>query len=364
MTEQVQPRRVAKLSFKDGKYYAIFDGKVLAKSASKDYVVNKIRNRDCVRALAMQVYDVDENETHFDVSTSSVNQGVFAPEDAPIEADHTNWSINDRFEFLETLVQMIVDKQINSLIITGEGGLGKTHVVLEGLKKNNLKDVNVVYEEHVKELQKKALETKVDDAAADDEDDDTPNKEAPIDTWVNDGHYLIVKGFSTARALYRTLYENRTKLVIFDDCDSIQKDQNAINIIKSAADSYNVRRVDWYSENPFSDLPKSFIFEGQIIFISNMTYHRIDQAIRSRSMCVDLSMTIDQKIERMESFVESNTFMPDVSLQYRRDSLNFIREHKDIIRDLTIRTLILVIKIRMGNSPKWKELAEFIVRTN
>jgi hypothetical protein len=180
----------------------------------------------------------------------------------------------------------------------------------------------------------------------------------------NKGDFIFIKGYSTAKALYRILYENRDKICVFDDCDSIQKDANAVNLIKAAADSYDDRWVSWYSENPFSDLPRSFKFEGQIIFISNLSYHHVDQAIRSRSMCVDLSMTVDQKIERMAKIVEGEEFMPNLPIEHKRDALEFLKEKRFVVRDLTLRSLISVAKIRTGGSDNWKSLAEYIIRTN
>ena len=37
----------------------------------------------------------------------------------------------------------------------------------------------------------------------------------------------MVKGYSTAKGLYRTLFENNGMVIIFDDCDSILKDDVA-----------------------------------------------------------------------------------------------------------------------------------------
>ena len=383
MTEVIvkDAARIAKLSFENGKYVARFNGRVLASSRSKEYVVGKIRSRDCSRAVELGVYDVEE-EHHF------VTEGTPATIEGLQIEESIEFDINTRFEFLETLVQMIVDKKTPSLLITGEGGLGKTFTVKNVLSKNGLEDVAV----HAKEVaearakaeaeakaaeeaakkaakalaKKKKGEDSEEDAKEEEDDESVPIVPAtfnPVEVR-NIGDFIIVKGYSTAKALYRILYENRDKICIFDDCDSIQKDQNAVNLIKAAADSYDDRWVSWYSESPFSDLPSSFRFEGQVIFISNWPYHKVDQAIRSRSMCVDLSMTADQKITRMAVIVESPEFMPEVPVEMKQEALMFLKERRHVVRDLTMRSLITTIKIRTSDAPNWAQLAEYIVRTN
>ena len=136
-------RRVAKLTFEEGKYVARYNGRLLAKSFNKEYVVEKIRTRDCARAIELGVYDVEE-ESH--MTTEGVNPEILEEEDA-IEFD-----INTRFEFLESLVKMIVQKNIPSLLITGEGGLGKTFTVKKVVSEAGLDDVANHMEEQRQEL--------------------------------------------------------------------------------------------------------------------------------------------------------------------------------------------------------------------
>lgn len=365
-----EAKRVAKLQFEEGKYVARFNGRILASSRSKEYVINKIRSRDCSRAAEVGVFDV-EDEQHF--QTEGV-AGFFAGEDE----ESVEFDINTRFEFLETLVRMIVNKNIPSLLITGEGGLGKTFTVKKVILEMGLDDVALHMDERRKleaeyeaavvaaAAAEKAIAKRANKKKKDDEDEEEIVVPVipPAPPTTNVGDFIFVKGYSTAKALYRILYENRNKICIFDDCDSIQKDANAVNLIKAASDSYDDRWVSWYAENPFSDLPQSFRFEGQIIFISNLSYHHVDQAIRSRSMCVDLSMTTEQKIERMTKIVESAEFMPEASVEHKSEALKFLNEKRHAVRDLTLRSLISVIKIRMGNAANWAQLAEYIVRTN
>jgi hypothetical protein len=174
--------------------------------------------------------------------------------------------------------------------------------------------------------------------------------------------YVTIKGYSTPKGLYRTLFENNNAVIVFDDCDSILKDPVALNLLKGALDSYGKRIISWNAESfgKDDDLPRSFEFKGKVIFISNMDQDNIDQAIRSRSMMIDLSMTDDQKIDRMEFIAKSDEFLPEYDATQKADALALIRELKDEAKEISLRTLISVTKIRAANKD-WKDLAAYVL---
>ena len=250
------------------------------------------------------------------------------------ESKSEKFNINERFEFVENLVQMIASGLTPSAVITGEGGLGKTYTVNKTLVSEGLKDLT--------------------DAGA-----------LEIGSTINrQNSFTSVKGYSTPKGLYRTLYENKDSVVVFDDCDSILKDPVALNLLKSALDSYGKRVISWNAETGFGrddDLPRSFEFKGRVIFISNLSQDKIDQAIRSRSMMVDLTMTEDQKIERMEVISQSDEFLPEFSNEFKKDALDLIRSLKNDAKEISLRTLISVTKIRASGNKNWKGMATYIL---
>lgn len=244
---------------------------------------------------------------------------------APSVSD--KFTINTRFSFVEKVVKMVGTGVQASAVITGEGGLGKSFTVLKTLKAMGMVDINDI-------VPGQAV---------------NPKKV-----------FTQIKGFSTAKNMFRTLYENNGSTIIFDDCDSILKDAIAINILKAALDSYDKRVITWGAEmRGDDDLPRSFEFTGKIVFISNLNQNKIDQAIRSRSMLIDLSMTQDQKLDRMEHLIASSDFMPEYSVAIKKDAIALIRQLKDTAREISLRTLITVSKIRATAGDDWAELAEY-----
>jgi hypothetical protein len=286
----------------DGTNYVAKIGNKTIKSYSKAYVERKVKALAGDMEEAMVV--ATEKSSRFDINT--------------------------RFGFVEKLVTMVATGVQPSAVITGEGGLGKTYTVTKTLAENGYTDISDL---------------------AEFEDGSIINARKCFTT---------VKGYSTAKGLYRTLFENNKSIIVFDDCDAVLKDPVALNLLKGALDSYGKRIISWNADMRDDDLPRSFEFTGRVIFISNMDQSKIDQAIRSRSMMIDLSMTLDQKIDRMEHIALSTEFLPEYDAKVKTDALSLIREIKDDCKEVSLRTLIAVCKIRACNKD-YKELAEYML---
>ena len=169
----------------------------------------------------------------------------------------------EMFTNLERLTKMVGRGIQPSLVVTGGAGMGKTHLV-----KQTLADMGL------------------------DESTD----------------FVHFKGRATPAGLFITLYENSDKIIVLDDCDSVFKDDDAVNILKGALDSYDSRKISYITSKPLKDtdgneLPRHFEFTGRIIFISNIEQSKLDEAIRSRSFVADIDMTQDQMFTRIEQLM-------------------------------------------------------------
>jgi hypothetical protein len=157
------------------------------------------------------------------------------------------------------------------------------------------------------------------------------------------------------------LYDNNGKLIIFDDCDSVLEDKVALNILKSALDSYEKRTITWMAKmNRNDEYPQQFDFTGRIIFISNKSKESMNDAILSRSLTVDLTMTPNDKIDRMSAILGS--ILPEYSLEAKKEALDFLKTVKDKV-SLNMRMLIMVTKMRATYPNNWKDMAEYMVKS-
>lgn len=313
-----------KLNPATNKWEAIFNNKVLASSPDQEYVERVItggfsKKAKAAGVSAVRVITVIDGKH---VATA----GGETVEIVPVRTVEQEFDINERFTILQDYVEMVGSGELASALITGEGGLGKSFTTMKSLKQIGLRDITQV----------------------------------PVTARNNAKGYVIVKGYSTAKGLYRTLYENRNQIIVFDDCDSILRDPTAVNVLKAALDSYDERIVTWNAENGFGedDLPKSFTFEGGVIFISNMSKHKIPQALRSRALCADVSMTRYEIVSRMTAIVETGEFMKEVDQDIKMEALQFVSEHahNPMVTELNLRSLIAVVKVRVSKPKHWQRL--------
>jgi hypothetical protein len=287
------------VKFVGGKYVAVINGKTVKRSnkAHMDYVIRKAQ--------------------------SESNDSTPAPE--------SRFTINQRFGFVSDMVTMLANGAQASVVVTGPGGLGKSFTVSQTLTALGFKDVSVLEDFAVGTILKTAKT------------------------------FRVIKGYSTPKGLYRTLYENKDGVIVFDDCDSVLKDPTSLNLLKGALDSYSRRIISWRADIKDEDLPTSFEFKGRVVFISNLSASNIDQAILTRSLAVDLSMTTKQKVERMRHLLSTGEFMPEFDKTVKADAMDLIEKYQDSVKELSLRTLIQVTKIRQSAGKNWSDLAEYAI---
>ena len=292
---------MTQVTFVNGKYQAIINGKTVKRTsrAHMDYVLRKAG-----------------------LASTTVEAA------APTESRFT---INERFGFVSDMVTMLCNGAQASVVVTGPGGLGKSYTVTKTLEANGFTDISVL--------------------------DDS----FEVGAKIAKNKFIVIKGYSTPKGLYRLLYENRDGVIVFDDCDSVLKDPVSLNLLKGALDSYSRRIISWRADIKDEDLPTTFEFKGRVVFISNLGSSQIDQAIITRSMAVDLSMTTKQKVERMAHIMNSGEFMPEAEMTHKRDALALIDHLKDKVKELSLRTLIQVTKIRANAGKNWQNLAEYTI---
>lgn len=226
------------------------------------------------------------------------------------------------FNNLERLTKMVGRGIQPSLVVTGMAGMGKTHIVKETLTDMGL------------------IESK---------------------------DFVHFKGRATAAGLFVTLYENSDKIIILDDCDSVFRDDDAVNILKGALDSYDTRKISYITSKPLKDeygdpLPRHFEFTGRVIFISNIAQSKLDEAIRSRSFVADISMNTEQMFLRMEQLIgKMENKIPMKAKQQALEIMKDLHSKYEGI-DINLRSFIKAARIcAMGFEDPTSLVAEQII---
>ena len=240
--------------------------------------------------------------------------------------------ISDRFEILEDLAIGSTTGEIRSLIVSGPAGLGKSFTI-----------------------------------------------EKTLNQWDPDGtNYTIIKGYVRATGLYKTLFAHSApgQVVVFDDADTIFFDDTSLNMLKAVCDSTENRTVSYLAESQLFDdgtaerLPKSFEFQGTIIFITNYDFdamiekgHKLAPhllAMMSRSHYIDLSMKTKRDYMVRIHQVISKGLLDNVGLTHvaQQEVVSFIDANKDTLRELSIRVALKVASIRKLKEQKWEKIAK------
>lgn len=245
--------------------------------------------------------------------------------------DEIEQKLIDRFEVLGMMTEAALAGDVNAMIVSGPAGLGKSFTV------------------------EKALES-----------------------WDPNGtDHRVVKGYVKATALYKLLYTHRARgqVLVFDDADDVFLDETAINLLKAALDSTERRIISYMTENSLIDdetaerIPKSFRFEGTVIFITNYDFDSMIergnklaphlQALVSRAHYVDLAMKNKRDyIIRIRQVVRmgllKNIGLTDAA---QREVCEFIESNQDRLRELSLRMALKVGTIRRRNPNNWTKVA-------
>ena len=242
--------------------------------------------------------------------------------------DEINARIAERFEVLEEMTQAAIDGDVRALIVSGPAGLGKSFSVEQKLEANLIPDD------------------------------------------------CIVKGYVKATGLFKLLYQNRHKgdVLVFDDADSVFFDDTALTFLKAVLDSSDRRVVSYLSEGKLVDeetaelLPKSFQFDGTIVFITNLDFddmidrgHKLAphlEALISRAHYIDLSMkTKRDYIVRIRQVVSTGLLKRSgLDEDGERDVIEFVESNQDNLRELSLRMVLKVATCRRKGG-NWKRTA-------
>jgi hypothetical protein len=247
-----------------------------------------------------------------------------------------------RFEVLREMTKAVKAGDVRAMIVTGPPGVGKSFGVEEVLSKDDL--FNTLGERKPK--------------------------------------YEIVKGAMSAIGLYSKLYQysDNKSILVFDDCDSILLDDVSLNILKAALDSSKKRTISWNTDSRIlrsEGIPDKFEFKGGAVFITNLKFENVRSkklqdhlsALESRCHYIDLRMDSErEKVLRIEQIVFSpeagqNGMLDDYDLSdiAKHEVVDFIKENKAMMREISLRTVLKVADLRKSFPTNWVNMAKVTV---
>lgn len=242
----------------------------------------------------------------------------------------------EQLDDMKTIIGAVAKGASNFCIILGAGGLGKTHTVEETLGELGLEDGN---------------------------------------------GYFKNTSSGSAVGLYKTLFMNRTGIVVLDDCDTIVATQEGRNLLKAALDTKKKRKLTWskvgswlfdpkneeemakamdsiaVGEEP-EMFPKYFDFEGRVIMISNLPADTLDPdgALATRGFIITLNPTT------AEVFAFMRKIAPKIPVEGRTLTHEERMEVVDMIEKqpgtANIRKLVRGLNMCASGVPNWQRIVE------
>jgi hypothetical protein len=236
--------------------------------------------------------------------------------------------IRERFEVLDILADSCFTGISRSLIVSGPPGVGKSHGI--GLR----------MKEH---------------------DPDGTNS-------------ISVSGYVRTTGMIKILYQYRSagQVVVFDDADSILRDEDSLTILKRVCDTTRERRVFYASEYQLMTddgevIPTSFDFDGAVIYLTNLDFDELIrsrnkmgphlEAMISRSHYIDMSMKSRRDYMIRIRQVLDEGLLDDLLLPHHRDEVvEFIEQNQARLRELSLRMVLKIAAIHQATTD-WRRLA-------
>ena len=269
------------------------------------------------------------------------------------------------FDDIKTVTEFVAKGHSKSLIICGEGGTGKTYEVTSTLKR-------VLGE--------------------------------PGDKYTYHSGAKIAP-----RSFYATVFRERDVLQVWDEADDILKQAETIMMLKPALDTSGKPAMEYitgtYPMNGKSEaeirdycaqcddadslmftqnvnkvkdgemvIPSKFYFDGEMIFISNMRASQIEDAIKSRSIFIDVYLCArdmynrtksimkakypNKSDEQLDKFFEAlGMAIPDADEEVTYMTPEIARKRKP----LTIRSAVIGMALQDAGVESWARIASMYV---
>jgi hypothetical protein len=191
-----------------------------------------------------------------------------------------------QYKTLRFLVySLLKSNRINSLIVIGKRGIGKTYNIIKELERHKQK-------------------------------------------------YELTKGHITPLILYKTLYEHKddNTILIFDDMPNLLKNDECLSILLSAMD-YDYRTVKWLSSAKL-DIPSEFIYNGKLILCLNEIQENKEfvEAFKDRAYYYELNIDIKTLFKVMYTIAKKKEIPYEV--------VDYLKEiYKPYMKNFSLRLL-------------------------
>jgi len=221
-------------------------------------------------------------------------------------------------DLIEAVKALLTSKNLNGLLVYGPPGTGKTYMVRRTLYFNN------------------------------------------VDALYFKGGTINLDDFVSILYRYR-----KGKVLVFDDFDTGFRDQEFVNTLKAAMDSYPKRIITLPQAASYeggqngaislASIPERFVFESKIIIITNRDFHQLPKAILSRSFPVRVDFSSEQLAKIIEKVLKY--LATDLDMQTKLKVLNRVKDmQKNCKFRLDFRVVGSAFDLYRALGDKWEQI--------
>lgn len=263
----------------------------------------------------------------YTLGDASLNQDVaLTASTSMLTEEQVEAIIEERFAVMDSLVRSLTCTDINSVVITGAAGIGKTFGT----------------ECYLNEIEQK-----------------------------HGQHWGSIGGNCSPFGLYEVLYEfrNEGSILLMDDVD-VFDDETKINLLKNALDTKERRVLDWRSASKALDergIPNTFEFKGKIIFLTNTNIYaeiaRQTKRAPHLAAVVSRSVTLDLGIHDVKTILihvrnvlrKSNMLVKRGLTPYQQEqAINWLEKNRNELAILSLRTPIMIGEYMKADPKNWE----------
>lgn len=222
-------------------------------------------------------------------------------------------NIERKFSMLRTMTLGVANHKINGMVVSGDGGVGKTYTVEETL--HDFHGTRKI----------KSISGKI----------------SPVEMFNN---------------LYN--FSGEDDILIFDDADAAFKNDECLNILKAALDTKPRRMVSWLTSSKLVETD-TFEMKGRVIVLTNQSLGNDHyKAFLTRVHTFPMNLTPREKVLRIKQIASANHELPQ---ETANEVVSFLLENYDHLGpNLSLRTFVKTSQL-VNLTPDWKELAEHTI---
>lgn len=272
----------------------------MSDSSFRNYILKFMTDRG-ITNIYMRTIKVKKGTKEKLITTDNASEVAYD------NISHLKMSLNDVRNFMEDSLRGVTRGYMNSLIICGQAGFGKTTATNKILKEEGMK-VEVV------------------------------------NTIKNLSH------------LYNLLSQNNNKksVLLFDDCNEVFA-KKYIGLVNAALDDHDPRIINFPIEagksakkfNPHLE------FVGKVVILTNTPKKKIPKAMTSRTVPIEVTSDNQSIIDDIR--VNLANVMPDESMEAKLMVLDFIEKLGKNVNQIDFRTYKRAFIFLATGSPDWKK---------